>query len=322
MRTEEETRQKAVVIAGPTASGKSSCAVALCQMTGGAVLSMDSMQIYRHMDIGTAKVTKEEMQGVRHYLIDILDPDESCSISDFQAAADTALSDCRKQGVLPVLAGGTGFYLHAVVYGNDFSEDSGANTALRESFEAFAAENGTQALHERLKAVDPEAAAQIHPNNTKRVIRALEFYEETGQPISEHNRQEKERKPRLDFAGFLLQEDRERLYERINRRVDRMREAGLTEEVRRLLSAGLSPGATSLQAIGYKEIVQYLEGKCTEDEAYEAIRTGSRHYAKRQITWFKREPGLETLDIDAFDCDPEKIAGYMLTRIREKGILR
>ncbi|MDD6789084.1 MAG: tRNA (adenosine(37)-N6)-dimethylallyltransferase MiaA [Lachnospira sp.] len=321
MQTDEGTRQKAVVIAGPTASGKSSCAVALCRMTGGAVLSMDSMQIYRHMDIGTAKVTKEEMQGVRHYLIDILNPDENCSISDFQAAADAALAECRKNGVLPVLAGGTGFYLHAVVYGNDFGRDTGADRTLRDRLQTIAMEQGAEALHHRLEAVDPEAAASIHPNNVKRVIRALEYYEETGRPISAHNLEEKRRMPRLDFAGFLLQEDRARLYERINRRVDMMREAGLTEEVRGLLSAGIMPGATSLQAIGYKEIVQYLEGKCTEDEAYEAIRTGSRHYAKRQNTWFKREAGLERIDIDAFDCDPEKIAGYMLQRIKEKGIL-
>jgi len=319
MNTDNE-KQKAVVIAGPTASGKSSCAVALCHLTGGAVLSMDSMQIYRRMNIGTAKVTKEEMQGVRHYLIDILDPDEPCSISDFQQAADEALSECKTRGVLPVLAGGTGFYLHAVMYGNDFGEDTGADESLRESLMAFARENGAQALHERLAAADPAAAAQIHPNNIKRVIRALEYYKQTGKPISEHNQAERDRRPRLDFAGFLLTEDREKLYARINRRVDIMREAGLTEEVRTLLQEGLAPGATSLQAIGYKEIVTYLDGTCTEDAAYEAIKANSRHYAKRQLTWFKREPGLETIDIDQFDLDPEKIAGYMLERIREEGI--
>lgn len=313
-------KQKAVVIAGPTASGKSSCAVALCRRTGGAVLSMDSMQIYRRMDIGTAKVTEEEMQGVPHYLINILDPDEPCSISDFQQAADRALAACAAQKRLPVLAGGTGFYLHACLYGNDFSEDNGCDAKLRGELAAFAREKGNAALHERLAAVDPASAAAIHPNNVKRVIRALEYYEQTGDTISAHNAAEHTRSARLDFAGFLLTQDRQKLYARINRRVDAMRKAGLTREVKDLLAEGIPSSATSLQAIGYKEIVRFLNKECTEDEAYEAIKLNSRHYAKRQFTWFKREPGLEEIDIDAYDCDPEKIADYMLQRIKEKGI--
>ncbi|MGI5988889.1 MAG: tRNA (adenosine(37)-N6)-dimethylallyltransferase MiaA [Lachnospiraceae bacterium] len=315
-----EKKQKAVVIAGPTASGKSSCAVSLCRRTGGAVLSMDSMQIYRRMDIGTAKVTAAEMQGVPHYLLDIFEPDEPCSISDFQSAAYKALADCEARGLLPVLAGGTGFYLHAVLYGNDFSEDRGADPKLRGELKTFAMENGAEALHKKLAEVDPVSAAAIHPNNIKRVIRAIEYYSQTGEPISSHNESERRREAKLNFAGFLLSQDREKLYERINRRVDDMREAGLTDEVRKLLCEGVPADATSMQAIGYKEIVAYLNGKCTEDEAYEAVKLNSRHYAKRQFTWFKREPGLEEIDIDAYGRNPETIADYMLKIIREKGI--
>jgi tRNA dimethylallyltransferase len=315
-----DTRQKAVVIAGPTASGKSACAVELAKLTDGAVLSIDSMQIYQGMNIGTAKVTEDEKQGIPHFLLDFLQPGKDCSISLFQEKADEALRECRNLRKMPILAGGTGFYLHAVLYGNDFSSDTGADQELREKLAAFADEHGNEALHERLSAVDPEAAKAIHPNNRKRVIRALEYFAQTGQKISDHNKRERARESRLRFAGFFLVQDREKLYARINARVDAMRESGLTEEVRQLLVSGVPEDSTSMQAIGYKELTAFLKGECSEDEAYEAIKMNSRHYAKRQFTWFSREPGLERIDIDAYGADPKKIAQYMKLRCQEEGI--
>lgn len=306
-----------IVLTGPTAAGKTELSIALAKKLNGAIISADSMQVYKYMNIGSAKIRPEEMQGVRHYLVDVLDPREEFHVARFQQMAKEAMEEIYRNGQLPIVVGGTGFYIQALLKDIDFDESSGELPCRKELEETVRREGGA-VLYERLKQVDPESAEAIHPNNVKRVIRALEFYQETGQPISLHNKEQKEKQPPYTYAYFVLNDDRARLYERIDRRVDRMVEQGLVEEVRWLKEHGYDRSLVSMQGLGYKELFPYLDGTCSLEEAVEIIKRDTRHFAKRQITWFKREPDVIWLNQQEFGYDKQKILKRMLELWEER----
>lgn len=313
----KELKKPLIVLTGPTAAGKTELSIALAKKLNGAIISADSMQVYKYMNIGSAKIRPEEMQGIRHYLVDVLDPREEFHVARFQQMAKEALEEIYRNGQLPIVVGGTGFYIQALLKDIDFDESSG-ELPCRKELEETARREGGAVLYERLKQVDPEAAEAIHPNNVKRVIRALEFYQETGQPISLHNKEQKEKQPPYTYAYFVLNDDRARLYERIDRRVDRMVEQGLVEEVRWLKEHGYDRSLVSMQGLGYKELFPYLDGTCSLEEAVEIIKRDTRHFAKRQITWFKREPDVIWLNQQEFGYDKEKILKRMLELWEER----
>ena len=308
-----------LIIAGPTASGKSASAVELAIRMNGEVISADSMQVYRGMDIGSAKVTPEEMRGVPHHLIDCVDPSETWNVVRFQEEARKAVRSVAASGKLPILCGGTGFYIQALLYDIDFTEME-ENTPMRERLAAIADAQGPEALHRMLQERDPASAAAIHPNNIKRVIRALEFLEESGQSIASHNTEQRGREPAYRSAFMVLTMDRKKLYERIDRRVDLMMEAGLLEEVTRLRDAGIPRDSTAMQGIGYKQIYGHLEGEYDLDEAVRLIKRDTRHFAKRQLTWFRREKDVIWVDIDQFDST-EALWDHMQKIAEEKLLL-
>lgn len=299
-RINAQKKRPLVIIAGPTATGKTFTSVELAKRVVGSVISADSMQVYRGMDIGSAKVTREEMQGIPHYLIDVTDPSDAWNVVRFQKEAEAAAEDIYQNGRLPFLVGGTGFYIQALLYGIDFTEMD-ADTECRTSMEEEAKNGGAQALYRRLQEVDPEAAESIHPNNIKRIIRALEFAQKSGgKLISEHNRSEHLREPAYDAVFFVLTMDRRKLYERIDARVDRMMQAGLVPEVERLKEQGLTAQDVSMQGIGYRQILRALDGEYPMEEAVRLIKRDSRRFAKRQLTWFRRERGVTWIDLDSF----------------------
>ena len=302
-----------VIIAGPTACGKTDISIKLAKELNGEIISADSMQVYKYMDIGTAKATAEEMQGVRHYLIDELYPDEEFNVMIFQQKAKKYLDEIYSQGKLPIIAGGTGFYINALVNDNNFMETCD-DISLREELYRAAEEKGAEYNYAKLKAVDPEYAETVHPNNIKRVARALEFYYLTGKKLSTHNAEEKERKSPYNTSFIVLNMDRERLYERIDRRVDIMMENGLVDEVKKLLGMGYSPDLVSMQGLGYKEIVPYIQGEITLDEAVYELKKRTRHFAKRQLTWFKRQNDGFWVDLTDITSEQavEKIKNYIL----------
>lgn len=305
-----------VVIGGPTACGKTGFSIALAKKIGGEVISADSMQVYRYMDIGTAKVTPEEMQGVPHYLIDELYPDEEYNVMLFQQKAKNYMEEIWRKGHIPILAGGTGFYINALLYDNDFTETEN-DTAFREECYAYAKEKSPEALYERLKEADPEYAAGIHANNVKRVTRALEYFHLTGETLSAHNAAQKQKASPYNAAVFLLTMGRERLYRRIEERVDNMLRQGLAEEVQGLLQRGFHPELVSMQGIGYKEIVPYCRGECTLEEAAAQLKTNTRRFAKRQLTWFRRQTDGLWLDMDRA---PAEVMAEALVCLKERGI--
>ncbi len=309
-----------VIIAGPTAAGKTALSIALAKRINGSVISADSMQVYRHMDIGSAKITPEEMQGIPHYLIDELEPDEDFNIYRFSEMANAALSDIYANGRIPIVVGGTGFYIRSLLYHTQFEEERVA-PEYRQQLETYAEEHGNHALHEKLKEIDPESYEGIHENNRKRVIRALEFYELTGQTISEHNRIERSRPSPYNYAYFVLTDTREKIYERIDRRVDAMMEAGLLEEVRRLAQMGCRRGMVSMQGLGYKELLDYLDGSCTLDEAVYRIKRDTRHFAKRQLTWFRAEPDCIWLNRSEYGGDEVQMLEKMLQELLHRNII-
>ncbi len=313
----KELKKPLIVLTGPTAAGKTELSIALAKKLNGAIISADSMQVYKYMNIGSAKIRPEEMQGVRHYLVDVLDPREEFHVARFQQMAKEAMEEIYRNGQLPIVVGGTGFYIQALLKDIDFDESSG-ELPCRKELEETARREGGAVLYERLKQVDPESAEAIHPNNVKRVIRALEFYQETGQPISLHNKEQKEKQPPYTYAYFVLNDDRARLYERIDRRVDRMVEQGLVEEVRWLKEHGYDRSLVSMQGLGYKELFPYLDGTCSLEEAVEIIKRDTRHFAKRQITWFKREPDVIWLNQQEFGYDKQKILKRMLELWEER----
>lgn len=301
-----------IILTGPTAVGKTSLSLSLAKELDGEIVSADSMQVYRYMDIGTAKIREEERQGIPHHLIDVLDPWEDFNVVRFQKMARKALEEIWERGHIPIVTGGTGFYIQALLYDIHFTENN-EDSSLRKDLENYARENGAEALHSRLAEVDEKAASQIHFNNVKRVIRALEFYYQTGKKMSEHNEEERKRTSPYDFKYFVLNDEREHLYAGINRRVDLMMEEGLVEEVRKLKEMGCDSAMVSMQGLGYKEILSYLEGECTLDEAVYKIKRDTRHFAKRQITWFKRERDVIWLHKPDYDYDETKIREAVLS---------
>lgn len=298
-----------LIIAGPTATGKSASAAELAIRMDGEVVSADSMQVYRGMDIGSAKVTAEEMRGVPHHLIDCVDPSETWNVVRFQEEARKAVSGIAARGKLPILCGGTGFYIQALLYDIDFTQME-ENTPLRQRLSDMAAEKGPEAVHALLAQRDPASAAAIHPNNIKRVIRALEFIEESGDSIAAHNAQQREKESAYRSVFFVLTMDRAGLYERIDRRVDIMMQQGLLEEVRGLRDRGIPRDSTAMQGIGYKQIYGFLEGEYSLEEAVRLVKRDTRHFAKRQLTWFRREKDVIWVDLDRFGSR-EELWDYM-----------
>lgn len=316
----QETGQPLVILTGPTAVGKTALSIALAKAIGGEIVSADSMQVYRHMDIGSAKITREEMAGVPHHLIDVLEPTEAFNVVIFQKLAKEAMAGIYERGHIPILVGGTGFYIQAVLYDIDFTEND-EDTSLRRKLEAFAEREGAEALYERLKAVDPASCESIHAHNVKRVIRALEFYEKTGQPISAHNEVQRQNVSPYRFAYFVLNDRREEIYSRIDLRVEQMVAAGLVEEVQRLKEMGCTKDMVSMQGLGYKEILRYLEGELTLEEAIYLIKRDTRHFAKRQLTWFRREKEVIWVEKSEVDQTGQETLNRMQEILHEKAII-
>lgn len=314
-------RKPLIILAGPTAVGKTSLSIRLAKETGGEIISADSMQVYRHMDIGSAKITKEEMEGVPHYLVDVLEPEEEFNVVRFQQMAKEAAERIWKKGKIPLVVGGTGFYIQALLYDIDFTENDGDESYRRQLERKASDEEGASELYEILKTVDPKAAQEIHPRNIKRIIRALEFYHQTGKKISEHNETQRQKESPYNYAYFVLTDERSRLYERIDRRVDLMMEQGLLDEVRYLKERGVRKDSTAMQGLGYKELYAYLEGEYPLDEAVRIIKRDTRHFAKRQLTWFKRERDVIWADKSVIGQEEENLADYMLGHLREKKII-
>ena len=278
-----------ITIAGPTASGKTALSIQLAKEMDGEIVSCDSMQVYKDMDIGTAKPTPEEQEGIPHHMLSVAEPWEDFSVSRYCAMADPIVEDILRRGKSPIIVGGTGLYMDALIRGNAFAPCP--STGRREELEALAASQGIEAVIERLRAVDPESAARLHPSDQKRIVRAMEVYLETGMTITEHNRKTQEIPPKYHPIRFALTDrQRQTLYDRIDRRVDTMVEAGLIEEIQGLLARGIPEKCTAMQAIGYKEFVAALHGACSLEEAAGQVKQSSRRYAKRQLTWFRRNP--------------------------------
>lgn len=306
-------KDKLIILAGPTASGKTAVSVDLAKRIGGEIISADSMQIYRGMDIGTAKITADEMQGVKHYLINVSDPKEDFNIVKFQNMVKCSIEEIKKNGHIPILVGGTGFYIQSIIYDIKFDKEDD-NGSIRKVLEEEYDKMGADFMYEKLKKIDSISAENIHKNNKKRIIRAIEYFLINNTLISEHNELQRKKTSPYDFRFFVLNPRRDILYDRINKRVDKMVEKGLVDEVKSLIESGLSIDNISMQGIGYKEIVEYLEGNIPLDKAVENIKQNTRHMAKRQVTWFKRE--RDVIYIDPFEFENnEKIVDYMVEKI-------
>jgi len=299
-----------IVLTGPTAVGKTSLSIMLAKEIGGEIISADSMQVYKYMDIGTAKVTKEEMCGIPHFLIDELEPDEEFNVTIFKNKVMKYIEEIRNRGHVPIIVGGTGFYIQSVIYDINFTE-YGDDSDIRKKYEEIAKISGKTELHKRLSDVDKEYADSVSENNVKKVVRALSFYEMTGEKLSVHNTKERERTSPFDFTYFVLTMDRKKLYERIDKRVDLMFKMGLVDEVKSLMKKGYNKSMVSMQGIGYKEVIDYLNGETSMDECIDIIKRDTRHFAKRQLTWFKREKVVTYIDKEKFvteaDCLKEML---------------
>lgn len=309
-----------VILTGPTAVGKTALSLALAKKINGAIISADSMQVYKHMDIGSAKIMPQEMAGIRHYLIDELEPFEEFHVVRFVELAKKYLREIYDDDKIPLIVGGTGFYIQALLYDIDFTSQA-CDEEYRVRLSEIGEERGTPYLHQLLKEVDPKSAEEIHPNNKKRIIRALEFYHLSGTCISEHNETQRQKASPYDFAYFVLTDEREKLYANIDRRVDEMLARGLLGEVRSLKEMGCSREMVSMQGLGYKELLDYLDEKRTLAEAVCAIKQETRHFAKRQLTWFRREREVIWLDKREYQYDDKKILEKMLKVLDEKGII-
>ncbi|MBO4336527.1 MAG: tRNA (adenosine(37)-N6)-dimethylallyltransferase MiaA [Lachnospiraceae bacterium] len=322
-----------VILTGPTAVGKTDLSIALAKKLDAEIISADSMQVYRHMDIGSAKIKAEQMQGIRHHLTDILDPRESFDVTVFKEKAMAAAEDIISRGKMPLVVGGTGFYIQALLYDIDFNDEA-SDPVLRKKLEEQAVAQGAKAMHDRLALVDEKSAQAIPAGNLKRVIRALEFYELTGTRISDHNEEQRKKEPAFNASYFVLTDERAKLYARIDKRVDIMMAEGLEEEVRRLIEMGVKEGDTSMQGLGYREMYRYLTGcaanvgQTAADEGEEPltlertvsdIKRNTRHFAKRQLTWFKRERDVIWIEKSAFAYDDDAMLSYMLEYIEKKG---
>lgn len=315
------TKKPLIILTGPTAVGKTKSSIGLAKAVNGEIISADSMQIYKHMDIGSAKIRPQEMEGIPHYLVDVLEPDEEFNVVRFQKMAKKAMEHIYAKGKIPIVVGGTGFYIQALLYDIDFTDNEEDNT-YRKELEKLAEEKGCEYLHKELRKIDPKSADEIHANNIKRVIRALEFFHQTGQKISEHNEKERAKESPYIFRYFVLTDAREVLYDRINRRVDVMLEEGLVQEVMSLKEKGYTRDMVSMQGLGYKEILSYLDGECTLEEAIYILKRDTRHFAKRQLTWFRRERDVTWVDKRQFDRDENRILDYMIDKWKERLLLQ
>ena len=309
-----------IILTGPTAVGKTKASIGLAKAIGGEIISADSMQVYKKMDIGSAKIRDDEMEGVNHYLIDVLDPAEEFNVVLFQKMAKQAMEEIYVNGHIPIVVGGTGFYIQALLYNIDFTQENEDNH-IRTELETIAKEQGADYLHQMLREIDARSAETIHANNVKRVVRAIEYYRQTGKPISEHNEKERQKESPYTFAYFVLMDERQKLYDRIEKRIDVMVEEGLLDEVKALYEEGYTRDMVSMQGLGYKEILDYLDGKMTLEEAIYVLKRDTRHFAKRQITWFKREKDVCWIDKSAFQYDEVRILTEMLNILKMKEIL-
>ena len=307
-----------VVLTGPTAVGKTSLSIRLAHEISAEIISADSMQVYKRMDIGTAKIRKKEMDGITHHMIDILEPQEDFNVTMFVSMASELVKKITDRGNIPLITGGTGFYIQALLKNVMFTEEKEDSSIRRELME-YAAANGTEALHDMLGMTDPEYAAQVHPNNIKRVIRAIEYYRQTGDKFSEHNKREALRESPYNYAYFVLNDSRSHIYDRINKRVDIMMQDGLVNEVASLLEEGCTTDMVSMQGLGYKEIIEYIQGKCTLDEAVDNLKQSTRHFAKRQLTGFKREK--DTIWYDKSLLTDDGIIDAMKAELKNKNII-
>ena len=310
-----------IILTGPTAVGKTALSIKLAKAVNGEIISADSMQVYKGMDIGSAKIMPEEMEGVKHHLIDVLEPSEEFNIVKFQELSKQALEEIYAKGKMPIIAGGTGFYIQSVLYDINF-ETNENNREYRTWLETIATKDGgVQKLYALLKEKDPKSAEIIHENNVKRVIRALEFFEETGMPISEHNEEQREKESPYNFCYFVLNDDREKLYSNIDKRVDFMFKSGLVDEVKKLHDKGYEKNMVSMQGLGYKEVLDYLNGEISLERASYLIKRDTRHFAKRQLTWFRREKTVTWVDKQQFKYDETAILDFMIKHLRENDIL-
>ena len=314
-------KQPLIIITGPTAVGKTALSVETALKLGGEIISADSMQVYRGMDIGTAKIKEEEKKGVPHYLIDIINPDEEFNVTIFKDMAKKCIDDITTRGKIPIIAGGTGFYIQSVLYDVDFTDyDEDKRSEVRMLLEDTLEEKGIDFMYERLQEVDPKYAEVIHKNNIRRVLHGLEYNIMTGNKLSEHNEEQRERTSPYNFLYCVLNDDRAKVYGRINKRVDEMLREGLADEVRGLLDAGYSRELQSMQGLGYKEMADYLYGECPYDEAVEIIKRDTRHFAKKQLTWFKRERVTVEVNREALGSE-EKILDFVLSAAKLRGVI-
>lgn len=307
-------KQPLIILSGPTAVGKTKLSIELAKTIDGEIISADSMQVYKQMNIGSAKIMPEEMAGVPHFLVDVLEPNEPFNVVIFQQMAKAAMKEIYGRGKIPIIVGGTGFYIQAILNDIDFDENPQSNE-IREKYERLMQEKGSDFLHQELANVDPQAATEIHANNSKRVIRALEFFEQTGNKISEHNHEQREKTSPYNYVYFVLNDKRENLYDKIDKRVDAMIDDGLIAEVTKLQEQGYTKDMVSMQGLGYKEMLEFLGGAYSAEEAGYKIKRDTRHFAKRQITWFKRERDVTWVNKDEFNYDDTKILEYMLSEI-------
>lgn len=312
-----DNRPKLIILTGPTAVGKTNLSIQLAKAVNGEIISADSMQVYKGMDVGSAKISEEEMKGVPHHLIDILEPWEDFNVVAFKERCVRAMEGIYSRGHVPILVGGTGFYIQAVLRDIDFTKNED-DTEYRKELAALAEREGAQKLHDMLREVDVPSADAIPVGNVKRVIRALEYYHLTGEPISVHNERERSRENAYNACYFVLNDDRDRLYERIEMRVDIMLEQGLVDEVTRLKNMGCKRGQTGMQGLGYKEILDFLDGECTLEEAVYLIKRDTRHFAKRQLTWFRREKDVIWLNRPDYQGGDEEILKHMIKVIEER----
>lgn len=309
-----------IILTGPTAVGKTELSIELAKRVNGEIISADSMQVYKFMDIGSAKITRDEMDGIKHYLIDELEPTDEFNVVKFKEYTLKYMDEIYSKGKIPLIVGGTGFYIQAVLNDIEFDKNEEDST-YRKYLEELAVEKGNEFLHSMLKEVDEPSSIAIHPNNVKKVIRALEYYELTKMPISAHNETQKQNESPYNFAYFVLNNNRELLYERIDYRVDKMVELGLIDEVKQLLEMGCTKDMVSMQGLGYKEIIEYLEGSITLEEAIYVLKRDTRHFAKRQLTWFRREKEVIWMNKNEYDNDDTKLLDAMIASLVEKGMI-
>lgn len=319
----EQNKKPLIIITGPTGVGKTDISISFAKAVNGEIISADSIQVYKYMDIGSAKIKPEEMDGVKHYLVDELDPAEEFNVFEFKKRTLKAMDEIYSKGKIPIIVGGTGFYIQSVLYDIDFSAEDNdeVKNEIRDRYIKLAKEKGNEYVHDLLRKVDPESADSIHYNNLKRVVRALEYYEINKEKISEHNKREALKESPYNFCYFVLNRERDVLYDRIDKRVDIMLKEGLVNEVKMLLLRGYDKNLVSMQGLGYKEMVRYLEGEYSLEEATLIIKKETRHFAKRQLTWFRREKATIFLNYEDYDNDKTKLCNKMKDITKEHDII-